>query len=298
MAVANPFRFSTKYQDEETGLLYYGYRYYDKRTGRWTSKDPIEEHGGANLYCSVFNRSVSFVDPTGLTLYIPAATNSSAVAVAALNGLNRLIEGCGVVALKPRYKGTGILRAIEIVGWELDLTDFRKRRPDADPCQQCPCIELLSRMVNDRSREVKLMYEAGGASSEFKIAPEKPGARNGRIFIDPYLSDPLPEVNPANGSILWNPVRFEVALWHELAHAYLGLVHPAAPWNVIELHEPHDPTDPVIALENIARKCLRDRGVSIWDRYGAYWTRLDLGTRRFNDALKHDTEWESKRGGL
>ena len=39
----NPFCFSTKYQDRETGLLYYGYRYYDPQTGRWPSRDPIGE---------------------------------------------------------------------------------------------------------------------------------------------------------------------------------------------------------------------------------------------------------------
>jgi RHS repeat-associated protein len=46
MAKANPFRFSTKYQDDETDLLYYGYRYYNTSTGRWPSRDPIEERGG------------------------------------------------------------------------------------------------------------------------------------------------------------------------------------------------------------------------------------------------------------
>ena len=33
MAKANPFRFSTKFQDDETDLLYYGYRYYNPSTG-------------------------------------------------------------------------------------------------------------------------------------------------------------------------------------------------------------------------------------------------------------------------
>jgi RHS repeat-associated protein len=42
----NPFRFSTKYFDQETGFYYYGYRYYDPVTGRWPSRDPIEEEGG------------------------------------------------------------------------------------------------------------------------------------------------------------------------------------------------------------------------------------------------------------
>jgi len=44
MAKANPFRFSTKYQDDETDLLYYGYRFYNASTGRWLSRDPLGEH--------------------------------------------------------------------------------------------------------------------------------------------------------------------------------------------------------------------------------------------------------------
>ncbi|MCP4396038.1 MAG: RHS repeat-associated core domain-containing protein [bacterium] len=41
----NPFRFSTKYFDAETGLYYYGYRYYDPALGRWIHRDPIREAG-------------------------------------------------------------------------------------------------------------------------------------------------------------------------------------------------------------------------------------------------------------
>ena len=44
MAKANPFRFSTKYQDDETDLLYYGYRYYSASTGSWLSRDPLAEN--------------------------------------------------------------------------------------------------------------------------------------------------------------------------------------------------------------------------------------------------------------
>ncbi|MFN0138233.1 MAG: RHS repeat-associated core domain-containing protein [Phycisphaerae bacterium] len=56
-ADANPFRFSTKYFDAETGLSYYGYRYYSARLGRWLSRDPIGEVGGINLYGFVGNAS-------------------------------------------------------------------------------------------------------------------------------------------------------------------------------------------------------------------------------------------------
>ena len=43
MAKANPFRFSTKYQDDESDFDYYGYRYLNTSTGRWLNRDPILE---------------------------------------------------------------------------------------------------------------------------------------------------------------------------------------------------------------------------------------------------------------
>jgi RHS repeat-associated protein len=61
----NPFRFSTKYADDETGLLYYGYRYYTPETGRWLSRDPIGEAGGMNLYGFCANDSANLIDPLG-----------------------------------------------------------------------------------------------------------------------------------------------------------------------------------------------------------------------------------------
>jgi RHS repeat-associated protein len=66
MAKANPFRFSTKYQDDETDLLYYGHRYYSASTGRWLSKDPLGERGGLNLRGFVGNDGINHVDAFGL----------------------------------------------------------------------------------------------------------------------------------------------------------------------------------------------------------------------------------------
>jgi RHS repeat-associated protein len=66
MAKLNPFRFSTKYQDDETDLLYYGYRYYNASTGTWLSRDPIGEAGGENLYAMAGNSPLDFHDILGL----------------------------------------------------------------------------------------------------------------------------------------------------------------------------------------------------------------------------------------
>jgi RHS repeat-associated protein len=47
-AAENPFRFSTKWFDDETRLGYWGYRYYIPEQGRWLNRDPIGEEGGVN----------------------------------------------------------------------------------------------------------------------------------------------------------------------------------------------------------------------------------------------------------
>ncbi|MCW1887021.1 RHS repeat-associated core domain-containing protein [Luteolibacter flavescens] len=59
------YGFSTKPMDAETGLYYYGYRYYDPVTGRWPSRDPIEERGGVNLYGFVGNDGIRYLDTDG-----------------------------------------------------------------------------------------------------------------------------------------------------------------------------------------------------------------------------------------
>jgi len=68
MAKANPFRFSTKYQDDETDLVYYGYRYYNTSTGRWLIRDPLEEEGGLNPYGFVGNNPLDESDDLGLCI--------------------------------------------------------------------------------------------------------------------------------------------------------------------------------------------------------------------------------------
>ena len=59
---ANP----RKINDPKVGVAYYGYRYLDPNTGRWESRDPIEERGGVNLYGFVGNSALSRFDHLGL----------------------------------------------------------------------------------------------------------------------------------------------------------------------------------------------------------------------------------------
>ena len=65
-AASNSFRFSTKYTDIETGLVYYGLRYYSPSLGRFLNRDPIGEKGGNNLYVFCGNNAIARWDYMGL----------------------------------------------------------------------------------------------------------------------------------------------------------------------------------------------------------------------------------------
>ncbi len=59
------YKFSTKYTDAETGLVYYGYRFYTPELGRWLSRDPSQERGGLNLYAFARNETLGRMDYLG-----------------------------------------------------------------------------------------------------------------------------------------------------------------------------------------------------------------------------------------
>jgi hypothetical protein len=56
-------------------LTYYGFRYTDPATGRWISRDPIGERGGANLYGFVYNSPPQWIDRLGLDPLPPRPIN-------------------------------------------------------------------------------------------------------------------------------------------------------------------------------------------------------------------------------
>ncbi|MFO0971985.1 MAG: RHS repeat-associated core domain-containing protein [Phycisphaerae bacterium] len=64
-APENPFRFSTKFHDDETGWVYYGYRFYGPKWGRWGSRDPLRELTAYNYYVA-FAMTLGLVDYLGL----------------------------------------------------------------------------------------------------------------------------------------------------------------------------------------------------------------------------------------
>ncbi len=94
-SLVQPFTFTGREYDPESGLYFYRARYYDPRAGRFLTKDPIGFAGGdVNLYRYVGNNPITFVDPLGLC---PTGTHEATpVEVAKILSTGREMVGQGL----------------------------------------------------------------------------------------------------------------------------------------------------------------------------------------------------------
>jgi len=67
----NPFLFTGRRFDTDTGLYYYRARYYNPYIGRFLQTDPVGYAGGINLYAYCANNPLRLVDPSGREAFSP-----------------------------------------------------------------------------------------------------------------------------------------------------------------------------------------------------------------------------------
>jgi RHS repeat-associated protein len=89
LATTNPFRWSTKFWDEDSELAYYGYRSYSPRNARWLNRDPMQEDGGINLYAFASNNAINGYDALGHFLLLDILITNSGEAVGRLAEIKR-----------------------------------------------------------------------------------------------------------------------------------------------------------------------------------------------------------------
>jgi len=113
---ANEFAFSTKQASTGTGLIDFGRRWYDSKTGRWTQRDPLLRDS-LNLYGYCLDLPTGLIDPDGLkartaggaALEFGAYTGGGALGGAAVGAV--ILPGVGAVP------GAAIGAGLGAVAW-------------------------------------------------------------------------------------------------------------------------------------------------------------------------------------
>lgn len=134
----NPFRFSSEYTDDELGLVYYNYRYYNPNDGRWVSRDPMMERPQENLYSYVSNLTSAFIDVRGnFAFALPALLISGGLVVAAAVAITEVIAP-GTTEKVIKKISEGIIPKVEPIAIpvpntapKVDCEELKRRKKQA-----------------------------------------------------------------------------------------------------------------------------------------------------------------------
>ena len=129
-----PFRWPGQYDDEETGLYYNRFRYYDADAGQYVSQDPIGLLGSNKSFYAYVRNPNSWIDIFGLTEGQPkrifenapyhGTTDNAVKSRAPTNGQVALDSSVQVKPTSPRRVG------VDVKNNELVVLDRTKINPD------------------------------------------------------------------------------------------------------------------------------------------------------------------------
>jgi RHS repeat-associated protein len=219
-----PYLFNGKELDAETGLYYYGARYYDPRTSIWQSVDPMaDEFAGWSPYNYGFDNPLRFMDPTGMAPHDSTVKGEKvriydpeqAVIVTAkykpqnLQNKNTAGKPSGDEnhASPSAHPGTS---HVQNATWSASNNG---KIADLDPRMQQPVIDLINRSQNELGLKLVIassyrsiekqqsLYDQGRTKPGDIVTWAKPGYsfHNFRLAIDVYPAK-------ANGEPNWNAI--------------------------------------------------------------------------------------------
>lgn len=198
----SPYKFNAKEKDAETGLYYYGARYYDPKTSNWISPDPFaEKYSGISPYAFCANNPLLYVDPDGGQLVL-SSNMSDVQKMAMLQNLQKLTDDVLVI------KGNEIMLSSEAAS-----TTGKKKNGTA----------LIKEIIN-HSKTLTL-YNAQMENRANSADPQSTvnvffGASTGaKVFFDPgYIDKPLTKISDPLKRVDYVERPPEIALAHELIH--------------------------------------------------------------------------------
>ena len=112
-----PYLFNAKEFDEETGMYYYGARYYEPRISLWLSVDQLQEkRPNISTYCYTANNPIKFVDPDGNDIVIAGKENTSITLTTNLIDIRVNASSLGI-----NWGGNYVLNGEEVLSAALDI---------------------------------------------------------------------------------------------------------------------------------------------------------------------------------
>ncbi|WP_131668267.1 RHS repeat-associated core domain-containing protein [Psychrobacter pygoscelis] len=177
-----PLRHAGQYADDETGLFYNYYRFYDPKSGRYVTSDPIGLDGGMNTYGYVGGNALGLVDPYGLNPALGCAAGAWAGPI-----------GCGVgAAIGLAINSLGIYILSEAIN---NSNDEISSIPEGETCP----LNLPDKIPDfDFNDPRQTPIGADGQSWPWHGKPPQGGDKggyknpNGNESIHPDLDHPAP----------------------------------------------------------------------------------------------------------
>ena len=177
----SPYKFNGKELDEETGLYYYGARYFDPRTSIWLSVDPeFARYPNASPYNYCLQNPINAIDPDGrVVIFINGQHAGDGGNRSYWNGLDQRIANRFGDYNARYYDGA-------IGGWKNTTT-----RTFFAPCSFFTSLRMLNTRASVRKREGMAMgysqaaeiYKNLADGETIKIATHSMGGAYGKGFV-------------------------------------------------------------------------------------------------------------------
>ena len=130
------YRFPGQWVDIESGLYYNFFRYYDPKTGRYVTADPIGQISNANVYSYVDGNPTNYIDPQGLFLINPVTVKLAAEALINLIGILVVVDAANDINKNPAAEEQTGSAKVEKARERKEYSRICKSAipPTGDPC--------------------------------------------------------------------------------------------------------------------------------------------------------------------